>query len=295
MIGEELIRKFLTHLQVERGLSDNTCSTYRFQLQVYLRFLNARGLMAPQISRDHVLAFLEERKKGGIKSSSQFITVIAIRSFHRFLKERGYWADDPTVGIRLPKFKQRLPEPLSVGEMEKLLRPTGSQKFSAIRNLALLELAYSTGLRASELVTLRLEQLDLKEGWIRVTGKGNKDRIVPLGTKAKEALLAYLDTRMNRFPLATDTLFLNSRGHPLTRGGFGRQLKEMALQKGVPGRVTPHQLRHSFATRLLEGGASLRTIQILMGHNKLDTLQKYIHVSTRLLRETCLKSHPRFS
>jgi len=294
MSGEELLQKFIAHLRVERGLSENTCLTYRYQLGVYLRFLEARGIPLTEVNRDCTLAFLEERKKRGLKSSAQFIAVIAIRSFHRFLKERGYCANDPTIGIRLPKFKQRLPEPLSAADMEKLLQPTLSNKFTSIRNLAMIELAYSSGLRCSELVSLKLGQVDLKEGWIRVVGKGDKERVVPFGKKARESLTKYLELRANRFPWASDTIFLNSAGQPIKRGTFGWILKEVARRKGFRGRITPHQIRHSYATRLLEGGSDLRIIQHLLGHFSVIQTQKYTHVWFPLLKKSVEAAHPRF-
>ncbi len=291
---EELLDKFITHLRVERGLSENTWASYRRQIQSYLCFLNSMGQDAVTVGREAILEYLRQKKDGGLKGSSLFIVTIAIRQFHRFLKERSFSVNDPTIGIRLPKFKQRLPDPLSASDMEKLLRPTLSRKFSAFRNIALVELAYSTGLRATELVTLKMNQINLTDGWVRVVGKGDKERVVPVGNKAKDAVLAYIEARVNRFPLATDTLFLNSRGQPLTRGGFGRELKEMARRNGLLGRVTPHQLRHSFATRLLEGGADLRVIQHLLGHFSVVQTQKYTHVWFPLLKKSVESAHPRF-
>ncbi|MBN1687980.1 MAG: tyrosine recombinase [Candidatus Omnitrophica bacterium] len=293
-MSKESLDKFIEYLRVERGLSENTWASYRRQILSYLRFLNDRGQDAVTVGREAIIEYLRQRKDGGLKGSSLFIVTIAIRQFHRFLKERSLSANDPTVGIRLPKFKQKLPDPLSAAEMEKLLRPTLSRKFSAVRNIALVELAYSTGLRATELVTLKMNQINLTEGWARVVGKGDKERVVPVGNKAKEAVLAYIEVRKNRSPIATDTLFLNSRGQPLTRGGFGRELKEMAKRKGIIGRVTPHQLRHSFATRLLEGGTDIRVIQEALGQSDISTTQRYTHVRPELIRTNCEKSHPRF-
>jgi len=294
MIPQDFLDKFITHLRVERGLSENTWASYRRQIQSYLCFLNSMGQDAVTVGREAILEYLRKKKDGGLTGSSLFIVTIAIRQFHRFLKERSLSPNDPTIGIRLPKFKQRLPDPLSAAAMEKLLKPTLSKKFSVIRNIALVELAYSTGLRATELVTLKMNQINLADGWVRVVGKGDKERVVPVGNKAKEAVSAYIEARVNRFPLATDTLFLNSRGQPLTRGGFGRELKEMARQKGVPGRITPHQLRHSFATRLLEGGSDLRTIQTALGHQSILTVEKYTHVSKDHLKKSIESAHPRF-
>ena len=197
--------------------------------------------------------------------------------------------------MRLPKFTQRLPKPLSVVEMEKLLSlPTGT-KFHRIRFRAMLELLYATGLRVSELIGLNMDRVNLDEGWVRVMGKGSKERIVPFGPRAKESLLCYLDYRRNRFPLAKDTFFLNSRGQGLTRGGFWWELRRRAWQSGIKGRVTPHQIRHSCATHLLEGGADIRILQAMLGHNSIITTQRYTHVSVALIRKACGQAHPSFS
>lgn len=252
MTPSVLLDEFVRHLHIERGLSVATWTSYRYQLHSYLRFLQTKEWDPASASRDDVLSYLEDRRNAGLKSASIFAAVIVIRRFHKFLLERGYTQSDPTGGMSLPKFTQRLPKPLSVAEIEKLLSlPTGT-KFNRIRFRAMLETLYTTGLRVSELIGLKVNQVNLEEGWILVMGKGSKERIVPVGAKAKEALIRYIEARRNRFPLANDTLFLNSRGlSGLTRGGFWWQLRQMAKRAGISQRVSPHQIRHTFATHLL--------------------------------------------
>lgn len=294
MNSDNLLKEFIRHLQVERGLSPATWNTYQYHLRGYLRFLDARYREAGSSTREDILAYLENQKAAGLKDTSLFGLAIAIRQFHRFLRSESHAATDPTAGMRLPKFKQRLPEPLSVVEIEKLLSNPGV-KFNAIRNHAMLETMYATGVRVSELIGLKIDQVNLEEGWLRVLGKGGRERCVPFGNKAKDALLRYLEARTKRFSLPQDTLFLNSRGQGLTRGGFWWQLKRMARRSGIPGRVTPHVVRHSAATAMLEGGASIRVIQEMLGHSNLSTtIQRYAHVSPEFLRRACEKAHPRF-
>lgn len=294
MTFDGLLKEFVRHLRVERGLSPRTWESYAYQINGYMRFLKLRNRIPPTSTLNFITAYLEELKERRLKSASLFAAAIAIRGFHRFLLERGYSASDPTISMRLPKLHQRLPEPLSVEEIEKILKlPTGS-KFQRVRFHAMLELLYASGLRVSELIGLKIGWISLDEGWVRVTGKGGKERVVPFGPKAKEALLFYLEIRRNRFPLAKDTLFVNSRGQGLTRGGFWWEFKKMARRAGISGRITPHQIRHSCASHLLEGGADLRILQEILGHQSVLTTQRYAHVSNSLIRRVCQKAHPHF-
>lgn len=295
MATNPLLDAFVRHLRVERGLSENTCLSYGYQLGAYVAFLRDRDKEPATAIRDDVLAYLERRKADGLKSASLFLAAMAIRQFHRHLAESGRASADPTSGMSLPRFKQRIPKPLDAEGMERLLRPPTGAKFSALRDHAMLELMYATGMRVSELTGLRLGQVDLQGGWARVTGKGSKERVVPFGERAAVALRRYLKARAARFAAAGDALFLNGRGQgSITRGGFGRRLGASARRVGFLARVTPHQVRHSCATHLLEGGADIRVLQELLGHNSITTTQRYAHVSARLLRQTCVKAHPRF-
>lgn len=294
MTPDALLNEFVRHLRVERCLSENTWQTYRYHLAGYISFLAMCGRTPLTATRDDVLSYREHKKNSGIKSASIFGIAIAIRQFHRFLFTNGHTANDPTKGMRLPKFKQRLPQPLSVNDMEKLLSlPTGN-KFNLIRNQSMLELMYATGMRVSELINLKHEQVNMDECLVRIIGKGDKERIVPFGQKAKDALIRYIEAKNKRFPIAQDSLFLNSQGQVLTRGGFWWQLKRMARQAGIKTTVRPHVIRHSAATHLLSGGADLRILQEILGHQTISTTQRYTHVSPDLTRRACERAHPRF-
>jgi len=295
MKPDALLDEFVRHLRVERGLSPCTWKSYGYQIRGYLRFLEARRRAPEGATREDVLAYLERRKEDGLKSASLFISAMALRQIHRYLAASGRAPADPTAGMRLPRFKQRIPEPLSADAMDRLLRPPLGPKFSALRDHAMIELMYATGLRVSELVGLRLGQVDLREGWVRVIGKGSKERLVPFGPRAGAALGRYLEARAARFPVAGDVLFLNSRGGPLTRGGFASRLAVAARRAGISGRVTPHQIRHSCATSLLEGGADLRVLSELLGHASVLTTARYAHVSAEHLKRACRRAHPRFA
>lgn len=296
MNPDGLLGEFVRHLRVERGLSPCTWKSYGYQIRGYLRFLEERRRAPASATREDVLAYFERRKDDGLRSASLFIAAMAVRQFHRYLAQSGHASVDPTSGMRLPRFKQRIPEPLSSEAMDRLLRPPAGTKFSALRDHVMLELMYATGMRVSELVGLRLGQVDIRAGWARVMGKGSKERLVPFGPRAGAALGRYLKARAARFPAAGDILFLNGRGGPITRGGFAQRLAVAARRAGVSGRVTPHVVRHSAATAMLEGGASIRVIQEMLGHSNLSTtIQRYAHVSPEFIRRTCEKAHPAFS
>lgn len=294
MTPDAMLAGFMRHLRVERGLSPCTWASYGYQIRGYLRFLMDRGQTPAKATRDDVMAYLEARRDAHLASSSLFAAAIAIRQFHRFMTERGHAPADPTVGMKLPKFKQRLPEPLSVQEMARLLdAPTGN-KFSHVRNKAMVETMYATGMRVSELLSLTLDKVNLEECCVRICGKGGKERIVPFGQKAKDAILHYLEARNQKLPIAQATLFVNSRGQVLNRSTFWWELRLMAGRAGLQGRITPHQIRHSAATHLLEGGADIRVLQEFMGHNSIKTTQRYTHISSKFMRSTCERAHPAF-
>lgn len=295
MPTDPLLEGFLRHLRVERGLAKNTCLSYGYQAGAYLAFLREQGRDPATATSAEVLAYLECRKDGGLRSASLFIAAMAVRQLHRYLLGAGLASADPTAGMRLPRFKQRIPDPLDREGMERLLRPPLVGRFAVLRDHAMLELMYATGMRVSELTGLRMEQVDLRGGWVRVLGKGSKERLVPFGERAAAALRRYLAVREVRFPTASSTLFVNSRGRgPITRGSFARRLAAAARRAGLSGRPRPHQLRHSAATHLIEGGADIRVVQQLLGHASIQTTQSYTHVTTDFLRRACAKAHPAF-
>lgn len=294
MQNQQFLTNFIRHIEIERGLSPRTAESYKYQIQGYLKFLSAQSQSLDQVSQYEITDYIESLKQRGLKSSSLFSAAVAIKIFHRFLNERKFLNKDPAAAMKLPKFAQTLPKPLRVDQMEKLLDFPVGNKFNRIRFRVMLELLYATGMRVSELVNLKINQLDLNQGLVRVYGKGKNERLVPLNLKTKEALQFYITVRRNRFPLSKNELFLNSKGLGLSRGGFWWELKKMAKTAGVMGRISPHQIRHSCATHLLEGGADLRILQEILGHKSVLTTQRYAHVSLSLMSLTCRRSHPRY-
>ena len=295
------VERFLDHLLVERGLSSHTIAAYRRDLVRYVGFLRDRDLDDARQVRDgdvsaHVAAVSSSTHDDGkpYRATSVVRALSSIRAFHRFLLREGVVERDVTAGIVRPKLPTRLPKPLSVEEVTRLLAQP-DRSAAGIRDRAVLETLYGGGLRVSELVGLDVDDVDLEEGSVRVLGKGGKERDVPLGRYARDAIGAYL-TRV-RPGLATtrsrSALFLNLRGGRLTRQGCTLILEKHARSSGVSRKVSPHALRHSFATHLLEGGADVRVVQELLGHASVATTQVYTLVTREHLREVYYTSHPR--
>jgi integrase/recombinase XerD len=296
------IERFLDHLRVERGLSAHTVEAYRRDLAGYRRFLSRRGIVdAAGVSQEDVRAFLahlsRRRAPDGerYRSSSVARAMSAVRSFHRSLAREGGAPGDPTAGVDRPRVGRSLPRPLSLEEVARLLDGPRDLTPAGLRDRAILELLYGSGLRISELVGLDVDDVDLEEGSVRVVGKGGKEREVPVGRAAREALGAYLAAGRPALasPRSRGALFLNQRGGRLTRQGCALVLAGRVRAAGIRRRVTPHTLRHSFATHLLEGGADVRVVQELLGHASVATTQIYTLVTREHLRQVYLRTHPR--
>jgi integrase/recombinase XerD len=296
------VERFLDHLAAERGLSPNTVAAYRRDVGRYAEYCLGRGLPdaagADEATVTGFVAALSSVRDGQRKryrASSVARALAAVRSFHRFLLVEGETERDPGAGAVRPKVPRGLPRPLSVQEVGRILAAPAGETPAVLRDRAILETLYGAGLRISELVGLDVDDVDLEEGSVRAVGKGDRERLVPLGRYAREALQAYL-TR-GRPALASrrtrGALFLNARGGRLTRQGCARVLKACAIRAGLTKRVTPHTLRHSFATHLLEGGADVRVVQELLGHASVSTTQIYTLVTEQHLREAYFTSHPR--
>jgi integrase/recombinase XerD len=296
------VSRFLDHLAVERGLARNTLEAYRRDLRRYTRYLSDRGIgdlgrvgeaeIAGFVSHLSAAEYAPERR---YRASSVARALAAVRSLHRFLLQEGESEGDPAEGVLRPKVPRNLPRPLSVDEVAALLAAPGDADPVALRDTALLEVLYGAGLRISELVALDVDDVDLEEGSVQAMGKGQRERVVPLGRYAVRALQAYL-TR-GRPALARGrsrgALFLNQRGGRLTRQGATNLVGAAARRAGIARKVTPHMLRHSFATHLLEGGADVRVVQELLGHASLATTQIYTLVTEDRLREVYDEAHPR--
>jgi integrase/recombinase XerD len=299
---ERQVERFLDHLLVERGLSGNTIAAYRRDLRRYVAFLLERGVtdgrrVADRDVAAHVAAVSASTHDDGVpyRATSVVRALSSVRAFHHFLLREGEVDRDPTAGVVRPKLPRRLPKPLSVEQIERLLGQPDPTTEAGLRDRAVLETLYGAGVRVSELVGLDVDDVDLEEGSVRVFGKGSKERDVPLGRYAREAIEAYLvrarpglATRRSR-----SALFLNLRGGRLTRQGCAGILAKHAAAARVGRTVNPHALRHSFATHLLEGGADVRVVQELLGHASVATTQVYTLVTREHLREVYFTSHPR--
>jgi len=297
------VGRFLDHLTVERGLARNTIDAYRRDLERYLDFLRSRDIEDPsRAGEPEISAFVahlsgSEYEPGkSYRPSSVARALAAIRSFHRFMVREGEAEADPAEGVARPKVPRSLPRPLTVDEVGALVAaPADDGGPVSLRDRAILETLYGAGLRISELVSLDVDDVDLDGGSVRAVGKGSRERLVPLGRYAVRAVEAYLVR--GRPALATSrsrsALFLNQRGGRLTRQGCTNIVKAMARRAGIRKRVTPHMLRHSFATHLLEGGADVRVVQELLGHASVATTQIYTLVTKDRLRQVYFDAHPR--
>lgn len=300
---ERAVRGWLNHLDVERGVAANTLTSYRRDLARYTAYLASQGVHDPtRIAEAHVSDFLATLREGSadhppLAASSAARTLVAVRGFHRFLALEGDVATDPAGAVSPPRPPTRLPKAISVEDVEKLLQAASvGDTPASLRDRALLEVLYGAGARISEAVGLDVDDLDLREGVVRLFGKGSKERIVPLGSYAADALGAYLVRGRPVFAVkgkGTPAVFLNQRGGRLSRQSAWTVLRAAADRAGLGGHLSPHTLRHSFATHLLDGGADVRVVQELLGHASVTTTQIYTLVTVQRLREVYAQSHPR--
>jgi integrase/recombinase XerD len=297
---ERLLLDFLAYLELERGLSRNTLEAYRTDLLQFGAFLHRRGLRATEAGHGDLAAFLAELAAGNgerppVAAATLQRKAACLRSFYRHLRREGLIEHDPTAELRGPPRTKRLPAVLSREEVVMLLsQPRGSEP-RALRDRALLEVMYACGLRASEAVGLELADVDLEEGMLRARGKGSKERMVPIGREAVAALGAYL-TRGRPLLVGVKVesrLFLNRRGSGLTRQGLYKIIQGHAGRVGLQDKMSPHTLRHTFATHLLAGGCDLRSLQEMLGHADLATTQVYTHLSAERLKDVYFSAHPR--
>jgi integrase/recombinase XerD len=297
---EHLVLDFLAYLEFERGLSRNTLDAYRTDLLQYGRFLDAREETALEATPGDVADFLEALAKGTEDRPPASPATIhrksaCLRSFYRHLRRDGLLETDPTATLSTPRRSRKLPQVLTRGEVEKLLaQPRGTEP-AALRDRALLEVMYACGLRASEAIGLELMDVDTDEGVLRARGKGSKERVVPIGQAALKALRIYLER--GRPKLVKEALevhlFVNFRGGHLTRQGLYKIVRRHAVTAGLADRMSPHTLRHTFATHLLAGGCDLRSVQEMLGHADVATTQLYTHLSSERLKDVYFRAHPR--
>ena len=299
MKSSYLLSEFINYIDVEKGLSQNTKLAYQRDLSHYLNYLEENRKVATRITHTDLMDYLLIRKRY-LSPASLARIITSIKMFHRFLVSDNYCRIDPTQNLRSPRLGLRLPRVLTFAEVEALLNAPNLTTPQGIRDRAMLELLYATGMRVSEIINLKLEGVNLQLGYLRCIGKRGKERIVPVGTKAIEFIQLYLKKvryshKLNskRSLREPEVLFLNPSGRRFSRIGFWKMVKRYAVLSGIAKRITPHILRHSFATHLLERGADLRSIQEMLGHENISSTQIYTHLSRERLKDLHKKFHPR--
>lgn len=292
-MNEELLTRFLDYLAVEKGLAENTLQSYERDLRKYLEFMKGRD--PDGIAQSDVAAFLARLSAEGISPASAARNLAAVRGLHKYLLIDGLAKTDPTLNLETPRGWKRLPKTLNSADVEALLRQPDVATLLGLRDRAMLELLYATGLRVSELVGLKLQDINLERGFLIVLGKGSKERAVPMGEAAIASLRKYLDAGRPSLLKVADSehLFISSRRRSITRQMFWERIKLHARTAGVRQDISPHTLRHSFATHLLDNGADLRAVQAMLGHSDISTTQIYTHVSRERLKKIHEKYHPR--
>jgi integrase/recombinase XerD len=288
--------EFLNYLSIERGLAENTISAYRRDLNAYIKYLKKNKISSfEQTKRGDITDFMLSLKERGLSSNSIARNLVAIKVLYRFLVNEKYLKNDVTAVLSLPRLWKKLPDVLAVQEIESLLRKPDLKTWLGIRDSAALELMYATGMRVSEISDLKLSDVNLDMGFVRCTGKGQKERIIPLGSYAVQALIRYINKARSGLLKQKDepNLFLSRLGRKLSRQSFWKTIRAYAQKCRIKKRITPHILRHSFATHLLERGADLRTLQEMLGHSDISTTQIYTHINKERLKEIHRKFHPR--
>lgn len=295
--AETLIERFLDALWTEQGLRPNTLTAYRIDLQTFAQWLQQRRLSLEMVCREDIFVYLTERSQRGAQPRTRARWLSSLRRFYRYLLREKLINADPTALVESPKVSKSLPKTISENQVEMLLSAPNVDSQLGLRDRAMLEILYATGLRVSELVQLSMAQVNIASGVIRVVGKGGKERLVPLGEEAIHWLKRYLAqgrlVRVLRRGEISDALFPTSRGKAMTRQAFWHLIKRYARAAGIPSGLSPHTLRHAFATHLLNHGADLRVVQMLLGHADLSTTQIYTQVASERLKALHARHHPR--
>ena len=294
---KRLIRGYGMHLKLERGFSSNTVSSYLHDVELLADFLSQHHTDIKETTEDHLHEFLSSLHDLGIGARSQARIIAGIRGFFKYLQLEGVIEANPSELLDSPRLTMHLPEVLSLEEIDAMIQAIPREKDEALRNEAIIEMLYGSGLRVSELINIRISRINFEEGFMLVEGKGNKERLVPISPIALELTKLWMQQR-NMGPIAeeaSDILFLNRRGRQLTRVMIFYIVKDLAARAGIKRKISPHTLRHSFATHLLEGGANLRSIQELLGHESLTTTELYVHLDRRHLRAALEQFHPLYN
>lgn len=295
---KEILTTYVYFLRIERGLSENSIKSYQRDIQQYLDYIEENKIKSlKDVTRYTILSFLQTQKEEGKSSNSIIRMVSSLRKFHQYLTQENITNQDPMELIDTPKKSKTLPEVVSLESVEKLIEISDTNTTLGLRDRAILELMYATGLRISELINLKMNELHLTMSLIQTRGKGDKERIIPISNTSKEWLVLYLDTSRitlnNKSSIDSPYVFLNSRGNQLSRQGVWKKIKQLVKKAGIKQNVTPHTLRHSFATHLLENGADLRIVQELLGHADISTTQIYTHITKQRLQSVYNEYHPR--
>lgn len=293
---EQWIQEFLNYIAVERGLARNTCEAYRRDLRQFAARLSGQGNLAlDQIEPSTLVEYLQYLQTLGLQAASVTRKLAALRSFFQYLVRERQLKKDPSATLDSMKIPRKLPKALSEADVKKLLEQPGASRPADLRDRAMLEVMYASGVRVSELISLKISDINREMGYLRCFGKGSKERIVPMGLVALDAVEDYLNRARPKLArrFSGEILFLNHLGRKLSRQGFWQIIQAAARRVGIETTVTPHMLRHSFATHLLDHGADLRSVQEMLGHADISTTQIYTHVSRRRIREVYDKAHPR--
>lgn len=291
-----LIDSYLNYLIIEKGLADNTITAYSSDLSFFMEFIEVSGRKdIKDIEQSEILKYLIFMRDQGLDAKSRARKLIAVRGFFKYLCREDIIEKDPVKAIDLPRSSLKLPDVVSVPQIKKLLDAPDEDTPAGIRDGAMLELLYASGLRVSELINVKTMDVNLEAGFVRVFGKGSRERVIPLGSYAIDRIEKYKSEARHFFlkEERSDFLFLAKRGKPMTRQGFWKIIKGYCLKTGLMSSISPHTFRHSFATHLLEGGADLRAVQIMLGHSDISTTQIYTHISRDHLRSVHTKYHPR--
>lgn len=299
LLDKSLIKSFSDYLRLEQSLSDNTLNAYCHDIELFRQHLedNGNSLSITDITHNNIEDFLAKLYDLGISSSSQARILSGLKSFYRYLLQEKICEEDPTLLVSFPSIGRHIPEVLSYEEIVKMLEVIDLSQQFGHRNKAIIEVMYGCGLRVSEVISLNISDIYVKDEFVRIIGKGDKERLVPIGKKALKELMLY--TRGERLhqdikPKFSDKVFISARGTSLTRQSVFLLVKSLAEKAGVKKTISPHTLRHSFATHLLEGGADLRAVQQMLGHSSISTTEIYTHVSDEYLRQVIMEFHPRW-
>jgi len=293
---KEFIEEFINYLAVERGLADNTLLAYRRDLRKYSLYLEKKGIKeVKQVKRDHITDFMYYQKKKGLSANSICRSLAAIKMFHRFLVRERLIAEDPTHLVETPKTWKKVPDVLATAEIESMINAVKGKGWQVVRDKAILELFYASGMRVSELLNLKVDNINLELGYVCCMGKGSKERIIPIGRRACEAVEKYCKTVRKKLEKDNITLFLflSRLGKKISRQSIWKIIKNSAKKARIKKEIKPHTLRHSFATHLLERGADLRSVQEMLGHSDISTTQIYTHVDKERLKTIHKQFHPR--